>query len=117
MRCILIDNVRQKRRLKHGDDRMRVDLLDGDLATDGPSDELVALDGALTELAQTDATKAELVKLRCFASLTIDAKGPESKRPTKKRERAVTSTVWLSAGSRAPGVESTVATSGPGPSS
>jgi len=45
--------------------------------------------------------------------------GPESKRPTSLQacERAVTSTAWLSVGSRAPSAESTSATSGPGPSS
>ena len=51
---------------------MRVDLVDGDMAADGRSEELLALDEALTELAETDSTKAELVKLRYFASLTIE---------------------------------------------
>ena len=72
MRRILVENARRKGRLKRGGDRVRVDLLDGDLATDGRSDDLVALDEALTELAKTDATKAELVKLRYFAGLTIE---------------------------------------------
>jgi DNA-directed RNA polymerase specialized sigma24 family protein len=49
-----------------------MDLQDSDLATDGRSDDLVALDEALMELAETDPTKAELVKLRYFAGLTIE---------------------------------------------
>jgi len=44
----------------------------GDLVIDERSDDLVALDEALTELAETDPTKAELVKLRYFAGLTIE---------------------------------------------
>jgi len=72
MRRILVENARRKGRLKRGGDRMRVDLLDGDLATDRPSNELLALDEALKELSETDSTKAELVKLRYFAGLTIE---------------------------------------------
>ncbi len=72
MRRILVENARRKGRLKRGGDRMRVDLLDADLAADGCSDDLVALDEALTKLAETDPTKAELVKLRYFAGLTIE---------------------------------------------
>jgi len=72
MRRILVENARRKGRLKRGGGRMRVDLLDGDLATGGRSDDLVALDEALTTLADTDPTKAELVKLRYFAGLTIE---------------------------------------------
>jgi DNA-directed RNA polymerase specialized sigma24 family protein len=34
-------------------------------------DDLLALDGALTALAQIDATAAELVRLRCFAGLSV----------------------------------------------
>ena len=35
-------------------------------------EDLLALDEALRRLADTDATKAELVKLRYFAGLTLD---------------------------------------------
>ena len=72
MRRILIDNARKKHRLKRGGDRVRMELQDADLACDGCSDDLLALDEALTELAQTDPAKAELVKLRYFAGLTIE---------------------------------------------
>jgi len=73
MRRILIDNARRKRSLKRGGDRRPVDL-DESLAVDDPwpEEEVFALDEALAKLAQHDATKADLVKLRYFAGLTIE---------------------------------------------
>lgn len=72
MRRILIDSARQKRRLKRGGGRARMELQDADLAADECQDDLIALDEALTELAATDPAKAELVKLRYFTGLTIE---------------------------------------------
>ena len=72
MRRILIENARRKQRLKRGGERHRIELYDEDLAIEGPSEDLLALDEALTKLAETDKTKAELVKLRYFAGLTIE---------------------------------------------
>jgi RNA polymerase sigma factor (TIGR02999 family) len=72
MRRILIENARRKHRLKRGGHRQRVDLEDGELSIDGPSHDLIALDEALNKLAETDKEKAELVKLRYFAGLTIE---------------------------------------------
>ena len=72
MRRILIENARRKKNLKHGGDRQRVDLDDAPAAFDESSDELIALDEALAKLATEDPTKAELVKLRYFAGLSID---------------------------------------------
>jgi RNA polymerase sigma factor (TIGR02999 family) len=73
MRRILIDQARRKGRPKHGGDRDRVDL--DELAVPpaaGRADDLLALDEALTALAREDPAKAELVKLRYFAGLTLD---------------------------------------------
>jgi RNA polymerase sigma factor (TIGR02999 family) len=72
MRRILIENARRKQRLKRGSQRQRVNLHDEVLAIEEPSDDLIALDEALTKLAETDKTKAELVKLRYFAGLTLE---------------------------------------------
>jgi RNA polymerase sigma factor (TIGR02999 family) len=72
MRRVLIENARRKKRIKHGGDRQRIDLDKVDLSIDGPSDELIALDEALTKLATTDTVKCELIKLRYFAGLTIE---------------------------------------------
>jgi RNA polymerase sigma factor (TIGR02999 family) len=72
MRRILIDNARRKRRPKHGGDLKRVDLDQTAAITTAPTtDDLLALDEALTKLATQEPVKAELVKLRFFAGLTI----------------------------------------------
>ena len=72
MRRILVDNARRKQRLKRGGDRQRVDIFDAELGAEGPSEDLLALDEALSKLAETDQVKAELVKLRYFAGLTVE---------------------------------------------
>ena len=72
MRRILIENARRKQRLKRGSQRQRINLHDEVLAIEEPSDDLIALDEALNKLAKTDKTKAELVKLRYFAGLTLE---------------------------------------------
>jgi len=74
MRRILIDIARRKKSLRHGGDRKRVDLNEAVPADDSDigSDELIALDEALKKLSKIDKVKAELVKLRYFAGLTIE---------------------------------------------
>ncbi|MEX2140797.1 MAG: ECF-type sigma factor [Pirellulales bacterium] len=72
MRRILIENARRKRRLKHGGDQKRVELEEYDLAGPEPDDDLLAMDEALCELEREEPVKAELVKLRYFAGLTLE---------------------------------------------
>ena len=72
MRRILIENARRKLRLKRGGVRQRVDLENESIAIEGPSEDVIALDEALTKLALEDPIKADLVKLRYFAGLTIE---------------------------------------------
>ena len=73
MRRILIDQARRKDRPKHGGGRDRVDLDERAVPpAAGRADDLLALDEALTALAREDPAKAELVKLRYFAGLTLD---------------------------------------------
>ena len=71
MRRILVEGARRKRRLKHGRAHHRVDLESGCLVSAAPSLDLLALDEALSRLAETEPAKAELVKLRFFAGLTM----------------------------------------------
>jgi RNA polymerase sigma factor (TIGR02999 family) len=71
MRRILVEQARRKRRLKRGGECERRDLDDLEIAVQGPCDDLLALDEALTGLAQKHPEKAELVKLRYFAGLTV----------------------------------------------
>ncbi len=72
MRRILIENARRKQRIKRGGEHQKVDLNAEDIAIEAPSLDLIALDEALTELVEKDQTKAELVKLRYFAGLTLE---------------------------------------------
>ncbi len=70
IRRILVENARHKKRLKHGGECHRVPLDGLQLAMPIPDEELLALDEALAELAQSEPIAAELVKLRFFAGLT-----------------------------------------------
>jgi len=72
MRRILVDNARRKRSLKRGGDRQRLDLDIEQPALVGRSEHLLALDEALDRLQARDADKAQLVKLRYFAGMTIE---------------------------------------------
>ncbi len=71
IRRILVDHARERRRLKRGGDRARVQL-DDDVALLPERDlDLVALDEALARLAQLDPRQARLVELRFFGGLTL----------------------------------------------
>src|SRR3954471_24979844 len=70
MRRILIENARRKRAEKHGGRLERQDLDAIDIEAPAPSEDLLALDGALAKLEAEDPVKAQLVKLRYFAGLT-----------------------------------------------
>src|SRR5581483_732508 len=72
MRRILVENARRKRTEKHGGGLHRHDAAEVPIAVPEPTEDLVALDAALDRLAELDPVKAELVKLRYFAGLTID---------------------------------------------
>jgi RNA polymerase sigma factor (TIGR02999 family) len=72
MRRILVNRAQEKRCLKRGGDRKRVDLDDLAVATDASDLELIAIDDALTRLAEESPPCAELVKLRFFAGMTLD---------------------------------------------
>jgi RNA polymerase sigma factor (TIGR02999 family) len=70
MRRILVENARRKQSVRHGGGCQRLDL-DEELSLPEPRQDLLALDEALTRLAQKQPVKAELVKLRFFAGLTM----------------------------------------------
>jgi RNA polymerase sigma factor (TIGR02999 family) len=70
MRRILVENARRKASRKRGGGLQRQEWPEAEPAAPAVSDDLLALDDALTQLAQTDALAAELVKLRYFAGLT-----------------------------------------------
>ena len=71
MRRILIETARRKQGPRHGGRlrRMNADL--NLVAAQAPAGDLLALDEALTKLATESPARAELVKLRFFAGLTV----------------------------------------------
>ena len=70
MRRILVENARRRGRIKRGGEMNRVDLDKVELTVHEPPDELIALDEALTRLAEVQPEKAQLVNLRYFGGLT-----------------------------------------------
>jgi RNA polymerase sigma factor (TIGR02999 family) len=72
MRRILVENARRKRSEKHGGALHRVNLDDADAVAVAPPDYLLALDEALERLTRHDPRAAQVVKLHCFAGLSME---------------------------------------------
>ena len=72
MRRILIERARRKAALRHGGGQQRVDIDEIEIAAPVPEEQLLAVNDALDKFAALDAAKAELVKLRFFAGLTLE---------------------------------------------
>jgi len=72
MRRIPVERARKKRRLIHGGGRKREELDPDGISAPEVDREILALDVALTRLAERDPRKARLVELRYFAGLTGD---------------------------------------------
>jgi RNA polymerase sigma factor (TIGR02999 family) len=73
MRRILVERARAHGSQKRGGGRDRLDVDDLGLASPERSDDLLALDEALTRLAQIEPQASELVHLRYFAGQTMSA--------------------------------------------
>lgn len=71
MRRILVENARRKLRVKHGGGRQRIDLEEALIVPDADG-ELLLLDDALKRLAEREPIKAEVVKLRYFAGMSLN---------------------------------------------
>jgi RNA polymerase sigma factor (TIGR02999 family) len=71
MRRILVERARHKQGRKAGGGRRRQELPYIEFAVAGPRLDLLVLNKALTKLEQQDRRRAELVKPRFFAGLTI----------------------------------------------
>ena len=72
MRRILIDNARKKKSEKRGGQQRRIDWHNNIQAPAKATDDLLAIDEALIQLAAEDAEAAQLVKLRFYAGLSVD---------------------------------------------
>jgi RNA polymerase sigma factor (TIGR02999 family) len=75
MRRILIDYARRKKSLKHGGEHRKIDLDESILLKQNCAssiDDLIALDEALVRLSADEEIRAEVVKLRYFAGLSVE---------------------------------------------
>lgn len=72
MRRILVESARARNRLIRGGNLERQDLKIAEQLASEPDRDILAVDEALALFAQEQPLKAELVKLRFFAGLTIE---------------------------------------------
>lgn len=72
MRHILLDAARKRATAKRGGEAARVDLDEIPDMSGSRAAELLAVDEALTELANVDARKAQVIELRFFGGLTVE---------------------------------------------
>jgi len=97
MRRIMVDYARTKRREKRGGDDEKLPLEAAlTVAADESSVDLIALDEALTRLAEIDSEQARLVELRYFSGLSLEetAEALHISRATAAREWNV-ARAWL----------------------
>jgi RNA polymerase sigma factor (TIGR02999 family) len=96
MRRILVESARRKRRQKRGGELDRQPLDEEAIAAPTVEGDLLELDAALDKLAAKDPRKAELVKLRYFAGLTIEQAASSLDISTTTAERDWTyARAWL----------------------
>ena len=72
MRRILVDHAKARLRGKRGGDPDKITLAETSLIANEPSIDVLAVDQALTRLAEFDARKSELVELIYFGGLTAE---------------------------------------------
>lgn len=96
MRRILIDRARSRRAKRHGGEQERINVDEVEIVAPLPDDELIELHEALDQFAAEHPEKAQLVKLRYFAGLTLEeaAEVLDVSVPTVKRFWAY-ARVWL----------------------
>ena len=95
MRQILVEYARKRRAAKR-DGGHRLILDDAINWLRGKSVDLVALDDALTELAQLDPRQSRIVELRFFGGLSIEeAGGVLGISPSSVKREWATARVWL----------------------
>jgi RNA polymerase sigma factor (TIGR02999 family) len=72
MRRILVEAARRKQADKRGGGRQRIPLDGADPAYHASHDDILAIDDALTRLAEQDPQAARLIQLRFFAGLSLE---------------------------------------------
>jgi RNA polymerase sigma-70 factor (ECF subfamily) len=96
MRHILVDHVRSRQAAKRGGSDIRLPLEDAMVVLPGQDLDLVALDEALTRLAEIDPQQSQIVQLRFFSGLSVEetAKVLDVSERTVKRDWNVAK-AWL----------------------
>lgn len=87
MRRILVESARRKRALKRGAGAEPEELTESHLVQTAPSEEILAIDEALSLLAAEDPTAANLVKLRYFVGMTMEEAAAALGLPLRSAER------------------------------
>ena len=96
MRRIMVDHARQRHSLKRGGGALKVTLDEAALVTETRSEELLALDEALENLAAQDPRKSQIVELRYFGGLTVEETAEFLKLSQRTVEREWTmAKAWL----------------------
>ncbi len=72
MRRILVESARRKARVRHGGDCQREELHDVSQQVGPEPETILAVDEAVTRLAEDDPVAADVVKLHFFAGMTLD---------------------------------------------
>jgi RNA polymerase sigma factor (TIGR02999 family) len=72
MRRIMVDHARQRHALKRGGAAQKVTLDEAALVTETRSEELLALDEALENLAAFDPRMSKIVEMRYFGGLSTE---------------------------------------------
>ncbi len=96
MRRILVDAARRRNSLKRGAGAVHEELEDIPIVENLRSDEILAVDEALDQLATEDPVAADLVKLRYFVGMTMEEAATALGMPLRSAERLWTfSRAWL----------------------
>ena len=75
MRRILVNHARDRKRLKRGGGRVRIELLDQAASLAEDPDLILSLDELLTRLGEEDATAARVAHLHLFGGLSVEEAG------------------------------------------
>lgn len=102
MRRILVDHARARQSAKRPNSGQRVELEDQFAVTDQDPEQMIAIDTALSKLAEMDPRQAKIVELRFFTGLGVEetAQMLGISEKTVKRDWAV-ARAWLEAELRA----------------
>jgi RNA polymerase sigma factor (TIGR02999 family) len=78
MRRLLVNHARDRKRLKRGGGRVRLELLDQADSLAADPDLILSLDELLSRLGEEDATAARVAHLHLFGGLSVEEAGAAS---------------------------------------